>query len=115
MRVEEHRIQRQIVEYLNLNHVEVFAIPNGGNRDIATATILKREGVRRGAPDLMIIGKTKIYFVEVKTLKGKQSVYQKIFEEITTKSCACKYFLFRSLDDAVEFFEKNKKDIVLDI
>jgi len=111
MRVEEHRIQRQIVEYLTLNHVEVFAIPNGGHRDVATATILKREGVRRGAPDLMIIGKSKIYFVEVKTQKGKQSEYQKIFEQIASKSNACYYMLWRSLNDAIDFFEKNKKDV----
>ena len=65
MRVEEHRIQRQIVEYLMMNQIEVFAIPNGGHRDLATAMVLKREGVRRGVADLMIIGKSKIYFVEI--------------------------------------------------
>ena len=113
MRIEEHRIQRQIVEYLVLNQVEVFAIPNGGHRDVATAMVLKREGVRRGAPDLMIIGKEKIYFIEVKTQKGKQSEYQKIFEEIVSKSDACEYYLWRSLDDAIAFFEKNKKKIKL--
>ena len=42
MRVEEHRIQRQIVEYLMMNQIEVFAIPNGGHRDLATAMVLKR-------------------------------------------------------------------------
>lgn len=111
MRIEEHRIQTQIVEYLILNQVEVFAIPNGGHRDLATAMVLKREGVRRGAPDLMIIGKNKIFFVEVKTAKGKQSEYQKIFEDITKKSSACEYMLWRSLDDAVDFFEKHKNDL----
>lgn len=113
MNIEEHRIQRQIVEYLNLNQVEVFAIPNGGHRDVATAMVLKREGVKRGAPDLMIIGKSKIYFVEVKTQKGKQSLYQKNFEELTKKSNACVYLLWRELEDAVVFFNQYKKDVRL--
>ena len=113
MRVEEHRIQRQIVEYLMMNQIEVFAIPDGGHRDLATAMVLKREGVRRGVADLMIIGKSKIYFVEIKTQKGKQSEYQKIFEEITHKSSACEYMLWRSLDDAERFVLKYKSDVRL--
>lgn len=32
----------------------LFAIPNGGHRDIRTAVKLKREGVKRGVPDLML-------------------------------------------------------------
>ena len=111
MRIEEHRIQRQIVEYLMMNKVEVFAIPNGGHRDLATAMVLKREGVRRGVADLMIIGKNKIYFIEVKTQKGKQSEYQKLFEKITDKSSACEYMLWRSLDDAEKFLLNNKNDV----
>ena len=111
MRVEEHRIQKQIVEYLSLNKVEVFAIPNGGNRDIITASILKQEGVRRGVSDLIIIGKNNIYFIEIKTQKGKQSIYQKDFENVVNKSNVCKYEVWRSLDDAENFISKNKNDV----
>ncbi len=113
MRVEEHRIQRQIFEYLMLNKVEVFAIPNGGHRDVATATILKREGVRRGVSDLVIIGKNNVYFIEIKTLKGKQSEYQKNFEKIVTKSNVCKYMIWRSIEDAELFIQQHKQDIRL--
>lgn len=110
---DEHRIQRQIVEYLLMNRIEVFAIPNGGHRDVATAMVLKREGVRRGVADLMIIGKNKVYFVEVKTKKGKQSEYQKIFEEIVGKSLVCEYILWRSLEDAENFVLKYKNSLQL--
>lgn len=113
MRVEEHRIQRQIVEYLILNRVEVFAIPNGGNRDPATAMILKREGVRRGVADLMVIGKSNVYFIEIKTQKGKQSEFQKNFEKIVNQSSVCKYMVWRCLDDAEEFIDKYRSDIRL--
>lgn len=32
----------------------LFAIPNGGRRDIRTAVNLKRTGVKRGAPDMCL-------------------------------------------------------------
>ena len=113
MRIEEHRIQRQIVEYLLLNKVEVFAIPNGGHRDVATAMVLKREGVRRGIADLVIFGKNKTYFIEVKTEKGKQSEYQKMFEAIVKKTNVCEYMIWRSLYDAESFVLSHKADICL--
>ena len=113
MRIEEHRIQRQIVEYLLFNRVEVFAIPNGGHRDVATAMVLKREGVRRGIADLVILGKNKTYFIEVKTAKGKQSIYQTNFEEIIHKTNLCKYMIWLSIDDYEEFLAKHKADLLL--
>ena len=111
MNHEEHNIQKQVVEYLRLNKVEVYAIPNGGRRDVITATILKREGVRRGAPDLFIVGKTKIYFIEMKTTKGKQSPYQKEFEELTKKTSSCCYQVWRSINDAIDFYKSFKNDL----
>ena len=113
MRIEEHRIQRQIVEYLLMNRVETFAIPNGGHRDVATAMVLKREGVRRGIADLVVLGKNKTYFVEIKTAKGKQSIYQKNFEEIINKTNVCEYMVWRSIDDAEVFLSQHKKDLLI--
>ena len=34
--------------------IKMYAIPNGGKRDAATAAMLKAEGVRRGIPDLFL-------------------------------------------------------------
>lgn len=54
-------------------------IPNGGYRNIATATRLKREGVRAGVPDLSLPvpkGKWHGLYIELKAANGKLSEKQ---------------------------------------
>jgi len=62
----------------------LFAVPNGGKRDIRTAKKLKDEGVRRGVPDLMLPVSRGGYgglFLEMKVKGGKVSKEQKDFME----------------------------------
>jgi hypothetical protein len=53
----EHHEQVTVVQWLERRGYVVFAVPNGGKRSIATATQLKREGVRKGAPDLVVVNR----------------------------------------------------------
>lgn len=39
---------------INKDVSKLYAIPNGGKRDAATAAMLKAEGVRKGVPDLFL-------------------------------------------------------------
>jgi hypothetical protein len=51
----------------------LFAIPNGGARDLITGALLKREGVRAGVPDLFLAipkGGQGGLFLELKKPKG---------------------------------------------
>ena len=52
----EHQEQKNFVKWFELQYpkVKLFAIPNGGNRNVVTATMLKAEGVRKGVPDIFI-------------------------------------------------------------
>lgn len=53
----------------------LFAVPNGGNRDIITAKKLKAEGVKAGVPDLCLPvprGEYHGLFVELKRQKKSQ-------------------------------------------
>ena len=52
----EHEEQRLVVEWFRRTYLDVriFAIPNGGARNIATAGRLKAEGVSPGVPDLFV-------------------------------------------------------------
>ena len=81
MQDTEHQLQKAITQYLNLLGLCWFAIPNGGRRNIITATRLKSEGLKSGIPDICIIS-TRAYFIEVKKPKtstpaGKLSLNQK--------------------------------------
>jgi hypothetical protein len=51
----------------------MFAIPNGGKRDKITSSNLKAEGVKPGAPDIMLPVAKRHYhglFIEMKKPKG---------------------------------------------
>lgn len=60
--------------------VRIFAIPNGGLRNVAVAKKLKQEGVRKGVPDLFI--PAWLIWVEMKKTKGSAtSAEQKDWHE----------------------------------
>lgn len=51
----------------------LFAIPNGGKRNVITAANMKREGVKPGVPDLFLAFPSNGYhglFIEMKKRKG---------------------------------------------
>jgi len=52
----EHVEQREFVSWFRKNYkwIRIIAIPNGGQRNIATAARFKAEGVMRGVPDLYV-------------------------------------------------------------
>lgn len=58
MKSKEHELQAACVKWFSLQYPQLdrmlFAIPNGGHRDIRTAARLKAEGVKRGIPDLFL-------------------------------------------------------------
>lgn len=72
--------QATLVAWFDRTHLalkgRLFAIPNGGKRHRATATQLKREGVRAGVPDLMLPVARRGYhglFIEMKRIRGSQT------------------------------------------
>jgi hypothetical protein len=71
----EHVEQREFVSWVRKNSPhKIFAIPNGGFRNIATAAKLKAEGVSAGVPDLFVPA-LKL-FVEMKKKNGVESKKQ---------------------------------------
>jgi hypothetical protein len=61
----------------------MFAIPNGGARDTVTGAMLKREGVKKGVPDIFLPVARGPYhgmFIEMKAGKrGKVSANQEYY------------------------------------
>lgn len=91
MKHKEHQIQSALIEWWSIQHkvynlpeFSLFAIPNGSKRNPVTGAILKREGVRRGVPDLMLAVPNKNHyglFIEMKAGANKPSLEQKQFLE----------------------------------
>ena len=109
MRQEEHRIQCAIVKWFYYAYPQyrdgcLFAVPNGGHRNIQTAARLKAEGVTSGVADLLLLVPKREYHglcVEVKTPVGRQSDNQKNWQRII-EAQGFKYCIVRSLDEFAE-------------
>tara|TARA_R110002096_G_scaffold375919_1_gene569715 strand:+ start:153 stop:545 length:393 start_codon:yes stop_codon:yes gene_type:complete len=74
----EHKEQAKFVNMLKCLKPELndywFATPNGGKRDIGTAMKLKKEGVKRGIPDFIVLYPNALYcglLIEFKRPDGK--------------------------------------------
>lgn len=92
----EHRLQSACVKWFRYQYPNelIFAVPNGGKREqkkvrtskgwvtySPTAVKLKEEGAMAGVADLIIVSHKGVLFVEMKTLKGRQSDTQKEFQK----------------------------------
>jgi len=111
----EHQIQSEYFKILAWNESKfpdlrfVFACPNGGKRHIGVAVKMKREGVKRGVPDIfipipkmdnllcIISGK----WLETKTDIGKQSKEQKEYQKFLLDK-GYNYALCRSVDELLD-------------
>lgn len=87
----EHYEQRTLIQWAQLNEraipalANLYAVPNGGKRNPATASILKAEGVKAGVPDLYLAWPTRGkdnrielpgLYIEMKAGTGKPSPSQ---------------------------------------
>lgn len=113
----EHRIQCACVRWFRLQYPmmkhNLFAVPNGGKRDAATAAKLKEEGALAGVSDLILLYPNRFYgalLVEMKTKEGRQSELQKEWQSKITAD-GYKYVVVRSLED----FQQEIKNYLSDV
>lgn len=87
----------------------LYATPNGGMRNIVVATRLKREGVKRGVPDVFLPVPTAQYhglYIEMKFGKNKMSPEQLVFKAYCEKvgyCFACCYYWVDAKDVIVKY------------
>lgn len=78
-RSPEESLQRAVADYLDTvlpQGYKWFHPPNGGGRSKAEAGALRAQGVKRGVPDVIIVGDGKLYAVELKVGKNTISTEQ---------------------------------------
>lgn len=109
MKNEEHNLQVACVRWFDMQYPShknmLFAVPNGGQRNVVVASKLKAEGVRAGVADLILMcGFGNIVFIEMKTEKGKQQESQIVFERMCNKNGYI-YKIVRSFEDFKKLIE----------
>ena len=89
----------------------LFAVPNGGSRNPIEAKNMKRQGVKPGVSDVILLVPKKGFAslcIEFKTEKGKQSDEQIEFQRQAEK-CGSKYVIVRSVSSAIETVKEYLK------
>lgn len=114
---KEEQLQIQCVQWFNITHStkgELFAVPNGGSRNVIEAAHMKRGGVKAGVSDLILVANGCTVFLELKaptTYKigksgkkvidkkgGVQSEQQKHFQQKVEK-LGHNYYLIDDFDE----------------
>lgn len=91
----EHKIQCSCIEWFRYQYPKylIYAIPNGGERNVIVAAKLKAEGVLSGVPDLHIPTAKKGFhglYIEMKAGKNKVSDNQRtIMDKLSDEGYKC--------------------------
>ena len=107
MKTTEHDIQVACVQWFSYAHSSLtpllFAVPNGGQRNVIVAAKLKAEAVVSGVSDLLLFVPNRDYHalcIEMKSAKGRQTENQKAWQKEVEKQ-GYKYAVCRSLDEFI--------------
>lgn len=106
---KESQLQSACVRWFRYQYPQnlIFAVPNGGSRNLLEARNLKTQGVLAGVSDLIVIAPQKVIFIEMKIDKGRQNENQKTFQQKVEK-LGFEYVVCRSIE---EFMNICKKEI----
>lgn len=97
----EDRIQQECVMWFRMTYPDyakcLYSVPNGGYRNSREVVKLKQTGLTAGVADLHLAVKGEMIFIELKTLKGRQSQAQKEWQELM-ESQGFEYIVARTLE-----------------
>lgn len=113
MRHDEANFQIGVVRILRMAGHFVFAVPNGGSRNLREAVNLKAQGVLSGVSDLiLLLPNRKVYFIELKNPngKGRQSPAQREFEE-NVRAMGHEYLIWDKWQQVEQFMNAHRAEI----
>lgn len=109
MKHQESILQSACVRWFRLQYpnLVIYAVPNGGSRNVREAQRLKAEGVLAGVADLVImLPQGKSLYIEMKVKGNKQTDNQKDFQKIA-ETLGYKYYVCYSFDEFKAIIEKE--------
>lgn len=112
MKHDEANFQIGVVHFLRRAGHFVFAVPNGGSRNIIEAANLKAQGVMAGVSDLILLLPKKVYFIELKNPngKGRQSPAQREFED-NVRAYGNEYLLWDNWAQVEQFVNAHRQEV----
>ena len=112
-RHDEANFQIGVVRALRMAGRFVFAVPNGGSRNLKEAVNLKAQGVMAGVSDLiLLLPNQRVYFIELKNPngKGRQSPAQREFENQVI-SMGHDYLLWDHWEQVEQFIKEHRNEV----
>lgn len=107
MKHQESSLQTSCVKWFRYQYPDliIYAVPNGGSRNVREAQRLKSEGVLAGVADLTILlPQGKSLYIEMKVKGNRQTPNQKEFQQ-KAEALGHKYYVCYNFED----FEKVVK------
>lgn len=111
---KESILQTACVKWFRLQYPDliIYAVPNGGSRNVREAQRLKAEGVLAGVADLVVLlPQGKSLYIEMKVKGNKQTDNQKEFQKIA-ENLGHTYAVCYSFDEFKDIIEKEIKKII---
>lgn len=109
MKQQESILQSACVRWFRLQYpnLVIYAVPNGGSRNVREAQRLKAEGVLAGVADLVVLlPQGKSLYIEMKVKGNRQTDNQKAFQQ-KTEALGYKYYVCYSFDEFKAIIEKE--------
>lgn len=88
MKLQESSLQVACVRWFRCQYPDfiIYAVPNGGTRNVREAQRLKTEGVLAGVADLVVLlPEGRSIYIEMKVKGNGQTMNQKVFERRITE------------------------------
>lgn len=107
-RKEEASLQVQVMNVLDRTLPKdafAFHCPNGGSRNIIEATNLKRQGLKAGVPDIIIIWAGRVFGLELKSKSGKVLDSQRTVFPLL-RAAGMRVEIARSYNEAIDLIKQ---------
>ena len=114
MKHQESTLQTFCVKWFRYQypHLVIYAVPNGGSRNVREAQRLKAEGVLAGVADLnVLLPNGKIIYIEMKVKGNRQTDNQKAFQQ-KAEALGHTYAVCCSFEEFKDIIEKEIKKYI---
>ena len=102
----EAQVQAMVTEWFRLLYPQYLLFAVNNEATYRRASYFKLLGMLPGVSDMILILKDKVFFLEFKDTKGRQSDHQKQFQ-VKVELLGFEYHIIRDLQDVKQILRNN--------